>query len=67
MQQHTLVAGAEPKERGDLIGGQAVNITQGDNCPLPLGQLSQAILELGTIFGCHDLFFGGARPGSRFA
>jgi len=24
--------------------------------PLPLGQLSQTILELGTIFGCHDLF-----------
>jgi hypothetical protein len=67
MQQHTLVASTEPKESGDLIGGQAVNITQGDNCPLPLGQLSQTMLELGTIFGCHNLVLGRTRPGSRFA
>jgi hypothetical protein len=66
MQQNTLIAGTEPKKRGNLIGGQAMNITQGDNCPLPLRQLSQATLEQGTIFGSHDLFFGGARPGSRF-
>jgi hypothetical protein len=67
MQQDTLVAGTEAEKGRNLIGGQAVNITQGDNCPLPFGQLSQAILEPGTIFGCHDLFFGRTWPGSRFA
>jgi hypothetical protein len=67
MQQHTLVAGTEAEKGRNLLRGEAVNIAQGDDGPLPLGELSQAILELCTIFGCHDLFFGGARPGSRFA
>jgi hypothetical protein len=67
MQQHALVADTEAEKGRNLLGGEAVNIAQGDDGPLPLRELSQAILELCTTFSSHRLLFGRARPRLRFA
>lgn len=36
MQQHPLVAGTEAEKGRNLLGGEAVNIAEGDDRPLPL-------------------------------
>ena len=45
MQQHPLIAGAKAKQRANLVRGQAVDVAQRHDGPLPLRQLSQAILQ----------------------
>ena len=50
MQQHTLIAGTEAEKGRNLLRREAVNIAEGDDRPLPLRELSQAILELCTAF-----------------
>ena len=55
MQQHPLIASAQPEKGTNLIGGHAVNVTQRHHCALLLRQLGQTILELAVTFGCQDL------------
>jgi hypothetical protein len=57
MQQHPLIGAAQAEERANLIGGQAVDVTEGHHSALPFGQFSQAILKLAASFGSHDLVF----------
>ena len=54
MQQHPLIAGAQPEKGTNLVRRQAVNVTQRHHCALLLRQLSQTILKLAVIFGCSS-------------
>ena len=49
----------------DLFRCQAVDVTQGDDRTLPLGQLSQAVFQLAAAFASQRLLLGRARPGPR--
>ena len=58
MQQLPLIAGAKAKQRANLVRGQAVDVAQRHNGPLPRRQLSQAILQLAASFRSHGFVFG---------
>jgi hypothetical protein len=57
VQQHPLIAGTQAEKGTNLVGGQAVNVTQRNHCALLLRELSQTILKLVVIFGCQGLLF----------
>jgi hypothetical protein len=53
VQQHPLIAGAQPEKGTNLLGCQAVNVTQRHHCALLLRQLCQFIRKLPVIFGAN--------------
>src|SRR3954471_3601217 len=67
VQQDALVGRAQFEPVADLVGGEAVDVAQLDDRPLPLRELRQGVRQLPAQFGCHGGVLGWWVPRRRSA